>query len=76
MQQDSFSVFVGSQLRQFRINRDLSLQDVADRVGVTKKTIANYELGHTTIKLEMVKRLCQVYGVDFNSLMTIAQQHV
>jgi len=76
MQNDSFNKFIGSQLRQFRTNKGYSLQDVASRIGITKKTVANYETGATNIKLPMIKQLCAIYGVDFDSLMDIAKEHI
>jgi len=76
MQNDSFNKFIGTQIRQFRINKGLSLQDVAERIGVTKKTVGNYETNKTNIKLETLKHLCMIYDVDFDSLMNIAKEYI
>lgn len=76
MKNSRYYQFVGSQLRQYRINKGLSLEDVAEKVGVTKKTIANYELAATKISPELTKKLLTIYGVDVTSFMNIASQYM
>jgi transcriptional regulator with XRE-family HTH domain len=71
-----FYTWVGNQLRTHRMNRDLSLEDVAVRIGVTKKTVANYETGATKIPLDTVKQLCAIYGMDFDEFIREANKHI
>jgi transcriptional regulator with XRE-family HTH domain len=72
----AFYKWVGSQLRTHRENRQLSLEDVATRVGVTKKTIANYETANTRVPLDVVKQLCAIYGMDFDEFIREANNHI
>lgn len=76
MQHNKYYQFIGEQLRQCRVNKNLSLQDVADRVGLTRMTIANYETARTRIPFDVAKRLCQIYDIDFNDLMVKANQYL
>lgn len=76
MQSDSFYTFIGSQLRQYRENNRMTLQEAADRIGVTKKTVGNYENAKTKIPLEYLKMLCRAYGYSFDDLMDEARKHL
>lgn len=71
-----FYTWVGNQLRTHRENRKLSLQDVAVRIGLVKKTIANYETGTTKIPLDTLKQLCAIYGMDFDEFIREANKHI
>jgi len=72
MQPSKYYTYIGNEMRQYRINRGLSLQDVADRIGVTRMTIANYETARTKMPFNVAKQLCQIYDKDFNEFMNMA----
>jgi transcriptional regulator with XRE-family HTH domain len=52
---------VGSRLRSYRLQQNLSVADVAARAGVNPNTIANVEAGKNSRLLTIV-RLLRVYG--------------
>lgn len=76
MQNKNYYKYIGDQFRQLRINKGLSLQDVADRIGVTRMTIANYETARTRIPQEIAKKLCSIYGIDFDAFTISANVYL
>lgn len=55
---------LGEMLRKARTDRDLSLKDVADGVGVVVTLIMNYEAGRYTMTELMRKQLCGFFHED------------
>ena len=55
-------------LKAARVNAGLSQQEVADKLGVSKHTIINWELGRTKVKMNNIIALAYVYGVDVCNL--------
>ncbi len=61
---------LGSRIRQQRLAKGLSQQDLAEKVGVTKGAVSQWELGRTlNIKLPPVIKLCEVLGVSLDYLV-------
>ncbi len=55
-------------LRAARVNADLTQQEVADKIGVSKHTIINWERGRTKPKKHILIALSSIYGIDIDSL--------
>ena len=55
-------------LRAARVNVDLTQQEVADKLGVSKYTIINWERGRTKPKKHILIALSSIYGIDIDSL--------
>lgn len=55
-------------LRAARVNADLTQQEVADKIGVSKHTINNWERGRTKPKKYILIALSSIYGIDIDSL--------
>ena len=53
-------------LRAARINAGLSASEVAEKIGVSSKTVCNWELGKTKPRFNQVKALCSIYQVPEN----------
>ena len=53
-----------NRLKEVRKKKGLSLQQVADAVGVGNNTISRYETGKREPKLEMWQKLADIYGVS------------
>ncbi len=54
--------------RSLRKERDLTLEAVADRAGVTKGFLSLVERGQTTISVPNLLRVCEILGVPVGSL--------
>lgn len=55
-------------LRAARVNADLTQQEVADKLGVSKCTIINWEKGVTKPKKHTLIALSSIYGIDIDNL--------
>ena len=56
----------GKKLQQLRKGRRLTQQQLADRMGVTRATISNYEVGRRAPHLSELKRFAEFYGVGLD----------
>lgn len=60
---------VGENLRYYRKINNLTMKEVADKVGVTLATIQKYEAGNIkTIDIEMLEKLANAIGVTSRQL--------
>lgn len=57
---------IGSKLRSLRKARGYSQQYVADRVGMKRSTISNYEIDRRLPSLTDLKRVADFYGVGLD----------
>ena len=56
-------------VKSLRLERGWSQQDVADRVGLNKMTISQYENGKRKPSFEMIEALAEIFHVDMNYLL-------
>ncbi len=49
-------------LKAARVNADLSQQEAAKRLGISKATLQNYEAGNTVPDILMSRKIEDVYG--------------
>ena len=68
-QSSSVLQHVGTNIRSLRDERSLSQQDLADRAGVSRRTIAALETGQVNISLAKLDAIA-VLGVDFRTIVS------
>lgn len=51
-------------LKACRVNKGLTLNEVAEFANITTKTISNWERGITPISITKFNLLCKLYDVD------------
>ncbi|WP_105302934.1 helix-turn-helix domain-containing protein [Anaerolactibacter massiliensis] len=68
MKDISFDKSLGSALRSEREKKNLSQQDIADRMGVTKMAVSNWESGNRSMYAKTVKEYCRALGISIASL--------
>lgn len=56
-------------VKQLRLERGLTQQELANMVGLTKVTISQYETGKRKPSFEMIEALADVFHVDMNYLL-------
>lgn len=59
----------GQRLALARKQRDLTQEDVADRVGIGRPTLANIEMGRQSCAVDLCWRLAIVLGVSLERLV-------
>ena len=64
---------LGEMLREERIKRDLTLEQVAEYIEMTPKTVQRYEQGERKIKIGTIIKICQMFNIDSNDLMANAK---
>lgn len=57
---------IGSKLKTLRKGRKLTQQELADKLGITRCTVSNYEVGRRSPHISELKRLADFYGVGLD----------
>lgn len=57
---------IGKQLKTLRKSQRMTQQTVADRVGITRATLSNYEIDRRTPDLKTLRKLAECYGVGLD----------
>ena len=55
-------------LRAARVNAGYSQKEAADLLGVSNKTLGNWENGITFPAVDKIPVICRLYGVSFDNL--------
>lgn len=65
---------VGERAKHIREVLSITMQDVADQLGVTRQTVGNYESGSTPMRADIIRLLCEVYGVPSSWLLGMSDE--
>ncbi len=57
---------IGNQLKTLRKGQKMTQQFVADKVGITRATLSNYEIDRRTPDLKTLRKLAECYGVNLD----------
>lgn len=74
MEYNIMSLFFSNTLKKLRMEKGLSQQALADKMYVTRSTVARWEVGRRLPDAAMISRLSGVLGVDVNMLLSVAAQ--
>ena len=55
-------------LKAARVNKGLSQKEAAERIGVSNKTLGNWENGNTFPPVDKIHVICALYGVAYDNL--------
>ena len=55
-------------IKAARVNASLSQKEAADRLGVSNKTLGNWEKGITFPPADKIPAICELYGVPYDML--------
>lgn len=69
-----FYLAVGKNIKKFRDIRNYSLQDLADKTDLTKKTIQRYENGEIKISMDRLSDIAEALNVEMGSLLENAYE--
>lgn len=56
-------------LKAARVNAGLTQSQAAKKLDISKDSLSNIERGRTMPKIDLVKRMEQVYGISYNDLI-------
>lgn len=59
---------IANNLRKLRAKTKKSQQEIADLLGVERKTYVNWENGQTDIKSEYIPKLAEIFNVEIQDL--------
>lgn len=57
---------IGGKLREIRLNKGMTLEVAAEKIGLTTKAIQFYETGQRQIKYPTIAKLCKIYDYDID----------
>ena len=60
---------IGKNIKQLRIDRNLTQDELAEKLFVTRQTVSNYEIGKSRPDVEMLTRIAEVLQSDVNALI-------
>ena len=55
-------------IKSARVNKGLSQKVAADRLGVSNKTLGNWENGLCFPPADMIPKICELYGMSYDNL--------
>jgi len=64
-----FYLAIGRNIKKYRDLRNYSLQILAEKVGLTKKTIQRYENGEIKIDMDRLSEITQALNVDMSQML-------
>ena len=60
---------LGNKLIELRKSKNLSQEEVADKLGVTRQTVSKWETNQSTPDFDKIVPLCELYGISPNELV-------
>ena len=64
-----YDAAIGERAAHVRKVLSMTSQEVAKKLSVTRQTLCNYESGRTPMRADVVRMLCEVYGVPSSWLL-------
>ena len=61
-------------LRLVRVYHDMSLVEVANRVGLSKSYVSEIENGHKKVTMEVLEKYAEAFSIPMSSLMLFAER--
>ena len=60
---------IGTHLRQLRLERGMTQEEVAQQLGITRQALSSYESERTRPDIDMLMSLCRVYETDLDGIL-------
>ncbi len=61
---------IGNKLYELRKSKNLSQEELADKLNVTRQTISKWETNQSTPDFDKIIPLCEIYGISADELLT------
>ena len=66
----SWKAAIGKKLRELRLARGMSLQEVADAIGSAREYVRRVEMGHVSVGVDSLEKICRALDVKMSDLFT------
>ena len=66
---------MGITLKAARVNRNLSQKEAAEKIGVSTSTLQKYEAGKHFPDIPTLKRIENVYGIQYADLIFLPSEY-
>lgn len=60
---------IGKNIKTLRQKRDITQEELAEKLFVTRQTVSNYEIGRTRPDIDMLMKMTEVLEADMNELL-------
>lgn len=60
---------INDNLRELRLSRDLTQDQVAEKLNVTRQTVSSYESGRTRPDIDTLVRYSEIFGIELENLI-------
>ena len=64
-----YAILLGKHIRKLRENENISIEEVAYKAGVDSQNLRKYELGKQEMKVSMLKRIAEAFGITVSELV-------
>lgn len=65
---------IGEKLYELRKEKNLSQEEVAERLNVSRQTVSKWETNQTTPDFDKIIPLCELFGITSEELLTGKKQ--
>lgn len=69
-----FDLNVGNQLKKLRQDRNLSMQDISDRLNVSKMTVSRWESGEVRMYGRSLKDYCDCLNISLSEFFALIEE--
>ena len=69
-----FRLNIGEKLYELRKEKNLSQEEVAERLNVSRQTVSKWETNQTTPDFDKIIPLCELFGITSEELLTGKKQ--
>ena len=60
---------ISNNIKQLRKIKNMSQQDLANKLGISFKTVSHWEAGYTEPSIEMIKKLKDIFNASYEELL-------
>ena len=68
------NLYVGAQIRRYRKNRQMTLQQLADRIHKSRASVSKYETGEVSLDIVTLTEIARVLEVQPGQLVDFFKQ--
>ncbi len=70
-----FCIEFGKHIRALRAERELSIEEIAFKAGIDAQNLRKYELGKQEMKISMMKRIADAFGLSTSELLSFDKKN-